>query len=151
MSESVLERPVIRARTPVHLWIVGVLALLWTGMGAFDYLASQLRLEFYMSQFTEAQLDYFYGFPAWAVSVWAIGVWGAFAGAIGLLLRRRWAVWMFAVSLLGLALSTVYQFVLSDGAEVMGTGGAIFTAVIWIVAILLLLYSRRQAARGVLV
>ena len=33
-----------RRRTPVHLWIVGILALLWNLMGAFDYLATQLEL-----------------------------------------------------------------------------------------------------------
>ena len=52
-----------RSKTPVHLWIVGVLALLWNAMGAFDYLATQLELDFYMSRFTEQQLAYFYGFP----------------------------------------------------------------------------------------
>ncbi len=46
MSESVLERPAPRTRTPVHLWIVGVLALLWKGMGAFDDLATQMRPDF---------------------------------------------------------------------------------------------------------
>ncbi len=58
----------VRRRTPVHLWIVGVLALLWSLVGAFDYLASQLKLDAYMSQFSEEQLAYFYGFPAWAIS-----------------------------------------------------------------------------------
>jgi len=32
----------------------------------------------------------------------------------------------------------------------MGTGGAIFTAIIWVVAIFLLLYARAQAKRGAL-
>jgi hypothetical protein len=139
-----------RPRTPVHLWIVGVLALLWNLMGAFDYVATQFRLEFYMKQFTEAQLAYFYGFPAWAVAGWAFGVWGAMAGSIGLLLRKTWSVWAFAVSLAGLLVSSVYNFGMSNGAEMMGTGGMIFTAVIWVVAILLLVYARAQANRGVL-
>jgi hypothetical protein len=39
-------------KTPVHLWIVAIVSLLWNAMGAFDYLATKLRLEFYMSQFT---------------------------------------------------------------------------------------------------
>lgn len=151
MSESALERPVVRTHTPIHLWIVGVLALLWSAMGAFDYLATQMELDFYMSQFTESQLAYFYGFPAWVVSAWAIAVWCGLAGSVGLLLRRRWAVWMFGVSLLGMALTTVYNFVLTDGSAVMGTGGVIFTVIIWVVAILLFVYSRRQAARRVLV
>lgn len=139
-----------RARTPVHLWIVGTLALLWNAMGAFDYLATQLKLDFYMSQFSEEQLAYFYGFPAWAVAGWAFGVWGALAGAVGLLLRRRWAVWAFAVSLAGLAVSSIYTLVLSNGAEVMGSEGAVFSAIIWAVAIFLLVYARALAKRSVM-
>jgi len=37
-----------RPRTPVHLWIIGVLALLWNMMGAFDYLATKLQLDFWV-------------------------------------------------------------------------------------------------------
>jgi hypothetical protein len=140
-----------RAREPIHLWIVGTLALLWNAMGAFDYLATELKLTFYMSHFSEQQLAYFYGFPAWAVAGWAFGVWGGLAGALGLLLRRRWAVWAFAVSLAGLAVSSLYTLVLSNGAEIMGSEGAVFSAVIWAVAIFLLLYARAQATRGILV
>lgn len=140
-----------RVRTPVHLWIVGVLALLWNVMGTFDYLATELKLDFYMSQFSEEQLAYFSGFPAWAVAGWAFGVWGALAGAVGLLLRRRWAVWAFAVSLAGLAVSSIYTLVVSSGVEVMGPSGAVFSAIIWAVAIFLLVYARAQAKRSVLV
>lgn len=137
-------------RRPVHLWVVGVLSLLWNSFGAFDYLATQLRLEFYVSQFTTAQRDYFYGFPSWLVAAWALGVWGAFAGSIGLLLARRWAVWAFAVSLLGLAVTTVHNFALSEGAEIMGAAGVGMSVVIWAVALALLAYSLRQRTRGVL-
>jgi hypothetical protein len=141
----------VRPRTPLHLWVVGVLSLLWNAMGAFDYLATQLELESYMSQFSAEQLAYFYEIPAWAVSGWAFGVWGAVAGSIGLLLRRRWAVWAFAVSLAGMAVSSLHSLVLSEGAAIMGTGGMIFTAIIWVIAIALLIYARAQAQRGVLV
>lgn len=142
--------PAPSMHTPAHLWIVGVVSLLWNAMGAFDYLATKLRLDFYVSQFTPEQLEYFYGFPAWATVGWALGVWGAFAGSIGLLLRRAWAVAAFGLSLLGLVISSMYSFVLSGGMEIMGAGGAMFTIVIWIVAILLFLYARAQARRGVL-
>lgn len=139
-----------RPRAPVHLWIVGVLSLLWGLVGAFDYLATQTQMESYMGHFSDEQLAYFYGFPSWMVAAWAFGVWGGLAGAVGLLLRKRWAVWAFAVSLVGLAVSTLYNFVLSNGAEVMGSGAVVFTVVIWLVAIFLFLYARAMAARGVL-
>ena len=149
MSEAVFERR-MPTRRPAHLWVVGILSLLWNSFGAFDYLATQMQLDFYVGQFTEQQRAYFEGFPPWFVAAWAFGVWGAFAGSIGLLLARRWAVWAFAVSLAGLAVNTLYSFVLSDGAEVMGTAGVGMTALIWVVAIALLAYSVRQKSRGVL-
>lgn len=136
--------------TPFHLWIVGGLSLLWNAVGAFDYVATMIEFEPYMSGFTERQLEYFYGFPAWVVSTWAIAVWGAFFGSVALLLRRRWATWLFGASLAGVVGTSLHSFVLSEGAEIMGTTGALFSVAVGFVAILLLLYARRMAHRGVL-
>lgn len=137
-------------KVPRHLWVVGVLTLLWNAIGAFDYAATQFRIEAYVSQFTPEQLEYFYGFPAWAVASWAIAVWSSLLGSLGLLLRKAWAVWLFGLALVGMVITFVYNFLLSDGLSMMGTGGAIFTAVIWAVAIFLFFYSRAMARRGVL-
>ena len=138
------------AATPKHLWIVGILAVLWNAIGAFDYAATQLRLESYMSQFTPQQLEYFYGFPAWVVAAWAIAVWSSLAGSIGLLLRRSWATWLFGAALAGMAVTTLHNFVLSDGLAMMGAGAAAFTVVIWVIALSLFFYSRAMSRRGIL-
>lgn len=137
-------------RAPVHLWIIGILAVLWNAMGAFDYLATQLRLEFYMSNFSAEQLDYFYGFPVWMNAAWATAVWGGLLAAVLLLARRRLAVAIFAISLAGLIVSSIYSFGLSDGMEMMGTGGAIFSLVILLISIAVLLYAMAMSRRGVL-
>lgn len=139
-----------RLKTPVHLWIVGIVSLLWNMIGAFDYLASQLKLDFYMSQFDEAMLAYFYGFPSWAVAAWAFGVWGAVAGSIGLLLRQRWSLWAFVISFVGMVINSIYTLGLSNGVEIMGTTGVIFSAVIWVVTIFLVVYAWKQTKAGVL-
>jgi hypothetical protein len=140
-----------RSKTPVHLWIVGVLALLWNLMGGFDYLATQLELEFYMSQYTEAQLEYFYGFPKLMTACWAFAVWGAIAGSIGLLMRKKWAVWAFAISCAGMIVTTIYSFGMTNGAEIMGAVGVVFSVIIWVITLFLLYYSWSQAKKGVLV
>ena len=137
-------------RTPVHLWIVGILAVLWNAVGAFDYTATQLQLESYMGQFSQEQLDYFFGFPVWMDAAWAIAVWSSILGSLCLLLRKSWAVSLFGLSILGLAVSTVYNFGMSNGLEVMGSGGAAFSAVIWVVAILLYIYAQGMTKRQVL-
>jgi hypothetical protein len=138
------------SRIPRHLWIVGGLSLLWNAVGAFDYTATQMRLESYMSQFSAEQLAYFYGFPAWAVAAWAIAVWSSLLGSLCLLLRKAWAVPLFGIALAGMVFTALYNFVLTDGMAMVGTGGLVFTAVIWVIAISLFFYARAMARRGVL-
>ncbi|MBY6185543.1 hypothetical protein KUV89_02690 [Marinobacter hydrocarbonoclasticus] len=135
-----------RTRAPWHLWLVGILALLWNLMGAMDYLLTQTRNSEYMSQFSEAQLAFFYGFPGWVVAAWAIAVWGGVLGSVLLLMRKALAVPVFLLSLLAMVLTTLHNFVLADGFAVMGDSFTLaFTSTIFLIALLLFLYSKRQA------
>lgn len=136
--------------TPVHLWIVGVLALLWNFVGVFDYVASQFNLEFYMSEFPPEMLEWIDAMPAWATASWAFGVWGGITGTIGLLLRKKWAVIAYAVSLGGLFVSSIYSYILTDATEMMGPSAVYMNIAIWAIAILLLLYACAMAKKGVL-
>ena len=138
-------------RTPWHLWVVGVLAVLWNSVGAFDYFMTQTQNEGYMSNYTPEQLEYFYGFPAWVVAFWAIAVWGGVLGALLLLLRKRLAVEVLLVSFLSMLVTTIYNFGLSDGLEAMGSAfELVFSAMIFVVAFLLFLYAKAMRNRGVL-
>jgi hypothetical protein len=104
-----------------------------------------------MSSFTPEQRAYFYGFPMWVVASWALSVWGGVFGAVALLLRKRWAVPVFAISLVTMVLTTFHNFVLTNGMAIMGgTGGLVFSAVIFVIAVALLVYARSLARAGVL-
>ena len=59
------------------------------------------------------QKAFFASFPVWMKAFWAIGVWGAIAGSLLLLLRSRHAVTAFGLSLAGLAINSFWQFALS--------------------------------------
>ncbi|MEE4304951.1 MAG: hypothetical protein V2J19_12460 [Wenzhouxiangella sp.] len=138
------------AKPPVHFWIVAVVAVLWNAVGAFDFLATQIQLESYMSAFSEEQLAYFYGIPTWAVITWGIATWGALLGSLAMLLRLRWAYWLFLFSLATMLATSFQNFVLSNGAEIMGTAGIIFSGVIVAIGIFLVFYNRAMLQRGVL-
>jgi hypothetical protein len=140
-----------QAKTPWHIWVVGIIALLWNSGGVIDYSMTHFRVDSYMAQFTPEQLDYFYSFPAWSVAFWALGVWGAFVGALLILLRSRFATLSFGISIIGLLGSTIYQFGVADMPESIATGGAkAFTAVIWLSVILLYIYCSRMQRAGIL-
>ncbi|MEN8007575.1 MAG: hypothetical protein ABFS42_11200 [Candidatus Krumholzibacteriota bacterium] len=136
--------------TPKHLWIIGIVSLLWNMMGAYDYLMTQTKNAAYMAKFEPAQLDYFYNFPAWVVVFWALAVWGAVLGSVLLLMRKRLAAPVFLVSFASMVITAIYNFGLSNGMEVMGSTGFVFTVVIFFTALGLWLYARAMQVRGVL-
>jgi hypothetical protein len=139
------------ARTPAHLWIVGILSALWNAFGCTDYTMTQTRNDAWLANFPPEMMDYIESFPAWAEAAWALGVWGGLAGSLLLLARSRHAVTAFAVSLVGLLGTTIYQFGMADLPGSMRTGGMIgMQLVIWVVAIGLFLYARTARARGLL-
>ena len=132
-------------------WVIGVVALLWNAVGAFDYTMTQTQNEAYMSEFTSEQLEFFLGFPTWVVATWATAVWASLLGTVLLLLRKSLAVPVFLASLVAMAITFFHNFFLSNGMEIMvGVFPMIFTAVIFLVAIGLYMYSDRLKKNGVL-
>jgi hypothetical protein len=142
----------VAAKTPVHVWIVGIVSLAWNAFGCFDYYMTQTNNEGYLAAFTAEQRAYFNSFPFWMEAAWALGVWGALAGSILLLFRSRHAVAAFAISLIGLAISTFYQFVISDVdvSALMPPEASYITFAIWIIAIALLAYAWWLRGKAVL-
>lgn len=138
------------SRPPLHFWIVAVIAVLWNAVGAFDFVATQIQLEAYMSAFSDQQLAFFYGVPAWAVATWGIATFSALFGSVAMLLRLRRAYELFIISFIAMLMTSFQNFVLSNGAEVMGTFGLIFSGVIVAIGIFLIIYNRAMLQRGVL-
>ena len=148
MSESQSPKT---GKTPWHLWLIGIVGLLWNAMGAFDYVMTQTKNESYMSGFTPEQLSFFYGLPTWVVAAWAIAVWSSVIGSILLLMKKSVAVPVFLVSLIAMVITTIQNFGFSNGLDVMGdTFSLVFTAVIFVSAMGLYMYSRAMKRQGVL-
>ena len=156
MNEAIADVP-SASKTPTHLWIVGILSLLWNGFGGYDYTMTQMRDPGYFGMMADkmgmsvAEMNAFFdGFPAWASALWAIGVWGSVAGSILLLMRSRHAATAFLVSLVGAVLSFIYQFTI-DLPPAMDTGmNKVMPLVIVGAIVLQWWYARRQTANGVL-
>ena len=98
-------------RTPWHLWVVGVVSLLWNSYGAYDFIMTSTQGEAYFrkSGFDDAMIAYFNAMPAWMYVPWTLGVWGAVIGSLLLLARSRFAVHAFGLSLIGAVVSLVYS------------------------------------------
>ena len=144
------------SRTPVHLWIVGILSLLWSGFGCFDYLMTRMRNTDYLASAMpgvdpQTALAWVDSMPLYAQIGWGLGVWMGLLASILLLIRNRWAVWSYGLSLIGAILGLGYQIALAPplaGAD--RPVDKIMPYVIILVAVLLFLYARAMAKRAVL-
>lgn len=136
---------------PAHLWIVGILALLWNGYGCYEYLMTETRNEAFLSKQPAEWVAYWESLPAWLTAFWAIGVWGGLAGAALLLMRSRHAVWAFALSLVGLVIDLGYQmFVAQMPASLTQGMLGVLDWLIIIIAAFLLWYSWSMTKKGAL-
>ena len=112
--DDAMRNDVVTNRTPMHLWIFGIVATLWNGFGCYDYLMSRQRNTDYLTSMMpdvdpNAALAWMDSFPIWASFGWGLGVWMGLAGSILLLLRSRWAVPAFGLSLFGAVIGLGYQ------------------------------------------
>ena len=146
--DDTIETPApVSTNAPWHLWVVGVLSLLWNAVGVMSYLMTKLgKLE--ALGMTPDQIAYFNSFPAWASAVWALGVWGCLIGSLLLLARSRHAVTAFGVSIVGLIGTAVFSYGMSDVPEELRS--VPLDIAIWAITLGLFWYARRMTAGGVL-
>ena len=141
-------------RTPWHLWAVGGISLLWNAFGGYDFIMTTTQGESYMraSGFDQSMIDYFMAMPGWMYVPWVLGVWGAVAGSILLLMRNRLAVWAFALSLLGAVVSLIYGQFMNPMPELPPAMAMMkyMPYVITVIAAFLAWYAWTMSKRGVL-
>ena len=141
-------------KTPWHIWVVGILSLLWNAGGGFDYVMARTQnpayVEMIPADFRAEFLAYLDTMPVWASAGWGVGVWGSFLGSVLILLRSRHAVTAFVASLVGLAVNSVYTYVVADTnlAMLAGNSAKLFSAAIVVILLVLTWYSLRQRTLG---
>src|SRR5689334_9587039 len=147
----------VSSRTPTHLWVVGVLSLLWNCFGAYDYTMTRTRNVDYLAKSMpgvdpNATLAWIDGMPLYAQIGWGLGVWMALVGSLLLLIRSRWAVWSFGLSLAGAVISLGYQMTMAPALQgaPQGLMSTVMPLVIIAVALFLFLYARAMEQKDVL-
>ena len=140
-----------QTRAPVHLWIVGIVSLLWASFGCVDYTLTNLKNASWMAQMTPDQIAYMDSLPSWLTAFWAFGVWGALVGSILLLMRYRYAVWAYGISLVGAIVGLGYQIAIAQMPASMKSGVmGIMPYFIILFAAFLFWYAMNAEKKGVL-
>lgn len=142
MNEQTSQKP------NVFFWIISVLALAWNAMGVYAYLAYVYISDEAFAQMTEAEQNLHEHMPSWVTGAFAIAVFAGFLGSIALVLKRKWAAPLFAVSLLTIFIQQAYNQLAAKLYTVSGTETIFFSILLVLIAIALYMLSRGWAAKG---
>jgi len=122
-------------------WLVCILALLWNIGGAINYIM-QTNLDF-VSTLPETHRAIIQGRPIWATGGFAIGVFGGAIGCLSLLFRKSHALYIFIISLLGIAITMLHTINVAASIISFSTSEIVVMIILpLIVAALLVWYSK---------
>nr|WP_230281490.1 sugar transporter [Croceicoccus sp. Ery15] len=131
-------------------WIVSGLLFVWALIGDMAYLAQVTADLDELAKTDPISASAFRTMPEWVWTAYAVAVWVGTLGAIALLLRRKWAVPLYAVSLIAVILQFGWTFLATQLIEAKGADVLIFPAVIIAVGAFSLWWAMKHAKSGVL-
>ena len=139
-----------QAKLPIWFWIVGVVALLWNGIGVLAYLQQVMMSAEEFAALPEAQQNLLSTQPVWVTAAFAIAVFAGLVASISWLLKKRIAVRLFLLSLLAVIVQFSSYFIVDGYREFISDQGWLMPALILLFAIGFLLLAWQAEKKGLL-
>ena len=136
------------SKPPLWFTLLAAVALVWNLAGLFAVVAD-LRLSAADIAAMPAQQQALYAArPLWSVLASVVAVGGGTLGCLALLLRRRWAVPLFYLSIVGVVLQDIGIFLVAGAARSGNPVPFVLQGLVLAVAIGLIALARRGVARS---
>ena len=135
-------------KIPTWFRVVAVAGLLWELFGVAMYLMHVGILPNDTSRMCEAEQSLMASSPTFVTALFAIGVFAGAIGALGLVMRRRWARPVLIVSLVAVVLQFGSWLLLTDAIAVVGPTVFVMPLIIVLVALALVWLAGMAGQRG---
>jgi hypothetical protein len=129
-------------------WVIGFIALIWNAIGLLSFIGQAYLTDEMKATLPEAQVELIENRPSWATTAFAIAVFTGTFGAMVLLMRKKFAYYLFMLSLAGVIVQMVNDVYLSGTNGNYGPGEISMTILIPVVGIFLIWYTRSCNNRG---
>jgi hypothetical protein len=140
---------VIDGKPPTLFWVIAGILLLWNFTGLMFYYGQvTMTPEMLAENFSTAERAFMEQTPVWATAAYATAVTAGVIGAVLMLLRKALALPAFIVSFIGVLIQDFDAFILSDAIGVWGTSALTLPAVVIVVCIFEIWYTRTARAKA---
>lgn len=135
----------------IGYWIFASIAFFWNLMGVGAYLSQAFLTEDMKATLPVEELQLIENTPAWVTAVFAIATFSGLLASVFLLLRKKWAVPTFLISLIAVWIQMGYSFMMTDASEIYGLfQGVIMPVLVIVIAFFLYRWSKTKAQTGIL-
>ena len=135
-------------RPPTWFRIASWLALLWMLSGAAAFVMDLMTDEAALAQMTPAQRELYEARPQWLFAMYAVAIATGLAGAVGLVLRKAWAVPALAVSLVAVVIQFGFTIFGMRAIERVGVSAALTLPIVVFIAGSLVLWLAATARKA---
>lgn len=126
-------------------WIIGVVALIWNGLGVMAYLGRAFITEEMIAELPEEQqAEFLVELPSWVTAAFAIAVFGGVLASIVFLMRKKLAYTLFIVSAVAAIAQHIYLFM---NVEVTSY---VMPIMVIVFCVFLVWYSKKCSDEGIL-
>ena len=133
---------------PKTFWLIAIAALLWNLIGVAMFLVQINLTPEMIAALPAEQREVYAATPPWLNVVFGVAVFAGVLGALGLLLKKRWALGLFVLSLLAVLLQMLAAYLLTPAWQAYGAAGLAMPVLLVVIALALVWYARKAAAKG---
>ena len=138
-----------KTKTPISFWLIASFFLLWNLMGVLSFFAHTFISEEALAAMPKNEQELYGDYPMWTTIIFAIAVFFGFFGALGLLMKKKWAKMAFLISFLAIVPQMIHNVFFTKSMDVYGPGQTA-TMPIMVVAfgLFILWYSNYSIKKG---
>lgn len=133
-------------------WIIAIVfGVLWNAYGVYLFVYDTFLAtpEMYAEIYSPEQIAFMDSLPSWYTVVYGIATITGLLGSICLVLKKRLAVPLLGISLLGVLINMCYGMFFTNSAEINGAFLAYgMPLIVIVIAIILYYYSKGAAQKG---
>jgi len=126
-------------------YIIGVVALIWNGLGVMAYLGKAFITEEMIAELPkEQQAEFLVELPAWVTGAFAIAVFSGVLASILLLMKKKLAYPLFIISAIAAIAQHAYLFMNVEVASL------VMPIMVIVVCVFLVWYSKKCVDEGII-
>lgn len=137
-----------KTRPPFWFLVISIVALLWFLMDMSAFFMRMFMSEDAINAMPENQQHLFRNIPLWVNIVFACEVFGGMLGCVGLLLRKKWALPLFIISLLGVLSQSSHIFFLTDAVNTLGALAVVMPLLAILIGVGMIVLAKSAISKG---